>query len=99
MCWSRAVASKRNALKLAALAGVTLAAASATHAQTEAGPDADESPTILPGPVPAGRAAVQDSAPPLPDRPPVAADRCPPEPMSSEPRRRSPSVTHSRGET
>jgi hypothetical protein len=40
--------------------------------------------------------AVQDSAPPLPDRPPVAADRCPPEPTSDEPRRRSPSVARSR---
>ncbi len=43
-------------------------------------------------------APVQDSAPPLPDRPPVAAERCPPpEPTTDEPRRRSPSVTRSRG--
>jgi len=47
----------------------------------------------------AERSPVQDSAPPLPDRPPVAADRCPPEPTSSEPRRRSPSITRTRGAT
>jgi hypothetical protein len=40
----------------------------------------------------------QDSAPPLPDRPPVAAERCPEQPTSTEPRRRSPSVTRSRGD-
>src|SRR5689334_15724733 len=46
-----------------------------------------------------GTPAVQDSAPPLPDRPPVAAERCPPQPSSDEPRRRSPSIARSRGNT
>ena len=57
-----------------------------------------EAPEEATAPVSAELTQVQDSAPPLPDRPPVAAERCPPpEPTTDEPRRRSPSVTRSRG--
>jgi hypothetical protein len=47
--------------------------------------------------VTAGSAEAQtEEAPPLPDQPPQAVDRCPQQAASDEPRRRSPSVTRSR---
>lgn len=79
------MASDRTSSKLAMLAARTLAGvalATAAAAQPAAPSATDQ---------------VQDSAPPLPDRPPVAAERCPPESQSAEPRRRSPSVTRLRG--
>ena len=97
---------------LAALAGLAIVATSA-NAQTEEATTQAESPAPVatsPAPTPASAnaaaaaaadaaspAPVQDSAPPLPDRPPVAAERCPPQPAATEPRRRSPSVIRSRG--
>jgi len=72
------------------------AAAPAENPAPSPRPLSPESATSPPGAEPS---PVQDSAPPLVDRPPVAADRCPPEPTSEEPRRRSPSVIRSRGTT
>ena len=92
------MASDRKVLKLAALAGATLAVAAAVHAQTEAIVPGAGNGSPAESTAPTRPAAIQDSAPPLPDRPPVAAERCPPQPTSSEPRRRSPSVTRSRGD-
>jgi hypothetical protein len=89
------VASKRS--QLAAL--VIAAAAAAAQAQTEEGGNAASTAAVAadaPAIESAPPSTVQDSAPPLPDRPPQAVDRCPQQANSDEPRRRSPSVIRSR---
>ncbi|MEJ1961145.1 MAG: hypothetical protein WDO56_06215 [Gammaproteobacteria bacterium] len=104
-----ALANLANLANLAGLASLASLAIVATSARAQNVDPREQAESIAAaastvGPTAAPRfaedtaqAPVQDSAPPLPDRPPVAAERCPPPPTSTVPRRRSPSVTRSRG--